>query len=154
VAIPPADLPQSSDDDPQDSANRTVADVASTAANPDLALVDEHDWGEARRRLRLIEPLLGVVCPRSIVTAQAKSGGVVATTIYRWAHKYRASGGLLSSLLPVHPSGGRGRSRLEPDVEKVLMQTVEDHYLTKQQFTIRSTAMEVVRRCREACFTG
>ena len=125
------------------------ADAPASSA-PNLAELDDRDWEEARRRLDLIAPLLeGTRCPRSVVVERARAGECDVTTLYRWARLYRASG-LLSSLLPQKPNGGRGKSRLSPDVEKILTQTIEEHYLTRQQRTIRSTAQEAVRRCREA----
>src|ERR1035441_1889614 len=58
--------------------------------------------------------------------------------------------GLLSSLLPYKPSGGRGKSRLDAEVEEIVKQTISEHFLTRQQRTVRSTSLEVARRCREA----
>jgi putative transposase len=57
---------------------------------------------------------------------------------------------LLSSLLPYKPSGGRGKSRLDAGVEEIVKQTISEHFLTRQQRTVRSTSLEVARRCREA----
>jgi putative transposase len=45
--------------------------------------------------------------------------------------------------LPYKPGGGRGKSRLEPAVEQIVLQTIEEHFLTRQQRTIQSTAAEV-----------
>ena len=91
---------------------------------PDLTKVDDRDWTEARRRLDLIAPLLdGTRSPRAVIVERARSAGLDASTLYRWARAYRASG-LLSSLLPYKPSGGRGKSRLDgyfcPSPRKVL----------------------------------
>jgi putative transposase len=116
---------------------------------PDLAGLDDRDWAEARRRLDLIKPVLERArLPRSLMAQRARDAGVEVTTLYRWARSYRASG-LLSSLLPYKPAGGRGKSRLEPAVEQIVLATIEQHFLTRQQRTIQSTAAEVARRCRE-----
>jgi len=129
---------------------RPVHSSAPIAPAPDLSELDERDWGEASRRLDLIAPLLdGARPPRATIVERAQTGGVDATTLYRWARTYRASG-RLSSLLPYKPGGGRGKSRLRPPVEQILMETIEQHFLTRQQHSIRSTAAEVARRCREA----
>ncbi len=121
-----------------------------TQTTPNLIELDDRDWQEARRRLELIAPMLdGERYPRSSVHERAQSAGVNVTTLYRWARLYRSSG-LLSSLLPRKPNGGRGKSRLDPAVEKILTQTIQEHYLSRQQRTIFSTVLEVVRRCREA----
>ena len=67
---------------------------------PDLSKVDDRDWAEARRRLDLIAPLLdGTRSPRAVIVERAQAAGLDASTLYRWARAYRASG-LLSSLNP------------------------------------------------------
>jgi putative transposase len=117
---------------------------------PDLTKVDDRDWAEARRRLDLIAPLLdGTRSPRAVIVERAQAAALDASTLYRWARAYRASG-LLSSLLPYKPSGGRGKSRLDAGDEAIVKQTISEHFLTRQQRTVRSTSLEVARRCREA----
>jgi hypothetical protein len=107
---------------------------------PDLNKVDDRDWAEARRRLDLIVPLLdGTRSPRAVIVERARSAGLDASTLYRWARAY--SSGLLSSLLPYKPSGGRGKSRLGTGVEEIVKQTISEHFLTRQQRTVRSTSI-------------
>jgi putative transposase len=126
---------------------RPLAAEAGSSSTADLAELDSRDWEKARRRRDLVAPLIdGSRCPRSIVLERAQAAGCGVTTLYRWARLYRASG-LLSSLLPEKPNGGRGKSRLPAAVEKIVRQTIEEHYLSRQQHTIRSTALEVARRC-------
>jgi len=36
------------------------------------------------------------------------------------------------------------------NVEEIVKQTISEHFLTRQQRTVRSTSVEVARRCREA----
>src|SRR5450755_971165 len=128
---------------------RPIPSPAPSVLPPDLAKLDDRDWAEARRRLELIGPVLEKArLPRSIMAERAREGGVEVTTLYRWARAFRATG-LLSSLLPYKPAGGRGKSRLEPTVEQIVLQTIEEHFLTPQQRSIQSTAAEVARRCRE-----
>jgi hypothetical protein len=53
---------------------------------PDLSKVDDRDWGEARRRLDLIAPLLdGTRLPRAVIVEPAQAAGLDASTLYRWA---------------------------------------------------------------------
>jgi len=130
--------------------NPVVASSSAAPVQPDLAELDDLDWAEARRRLELIGPLLdGARCPRTVIVERAWGAGLDASTLYRWARAYRAAG-LLSSLLPYKPSGGRGKSRLRPAVEKIVTEAITEHFLTRQQRTARSTSLEVARRCREA----
>jgi putative transposase len=129
---------------------RSISEAEPPVPPPDLSELDDRDWNEARRRLDLIQPVLDAArLPRSVMSERARDAGVEVTTLYRWARLYRATG-LLSSLLPYKRGGGRGKSRLEPAVEQIVLQTIEEHFLTRQQRTIQSTAAEVARRCREA----
>jgi transposase len=103
----------------------------------DLSKVDDRDWAEARRRLDLIAPLLdGTRSPRAVIVERAQAAGLDASTLYRWAQAYRASG-LLSSLLPYKPCGGRGKSRLDAGVEEIVKATIGEHFLTRQQRTVQ-----------------
>jgi putative transposase len=125
---------------------RPTTEEPADSSTTNLNDVSDRDWAEARRRQDLIAPLLdGTRCPRSIVVERARAGDCAATTLYRWARLYRASG-RLSALLPEKSNGGRGKSRLNPAVEQILTQTIKEHYLTRQQRTVRSTAEEVARR--------
>ncbi len=66
---------------------------STTPVQPDLAWLDDHDWAEARRRLELISPMLdGARCPRAVIIERARGAGLDASTLYRWARSYRASG--------------------------------------------------------------
>jgi putative transposase len=131
------------------AALRPISSALPSVLPPDLAELDDRDWVEARRRLDLIGPILEKArLPRSVMAERAREGGVEVTTLYRWARAFRTTG-LLSSLLPYKPVGGRGKSRLEPTVEQIVLQTIEEHFLTPQQRSIQSTAAEVARRCRE-----
>jgi putative transposase len=113
-----------------------ILSAAPSALPPDLSVLDDRDRAEARRRLDLIGPVLEKArLPRSVMAERARAGGVEVTTLYRWARAFRATG-LLSSLLPYKPAGGRGK-------------TIQEHFLTPQQRSIESTAAEVARRCRE-----
>lgn len=131
--------------------NTRAADTPETATPPaDLLTPTGPEWEEARRRHALIAPMVeNTRLPRTIVRQHAAETGVSVTTLYRWARTFRASG-LLSSLLPYKPSGGRGKTRLLPAVEKLVTKTIGEHFLTKQQRSIRSTATEVRRRCVQA----
>src|SRR5450755_3087714 len=90
---------------------RSISGAEPSVPAPDLSELDDRDWNEARRRLDLIQPVLDAArLPRSVLSERARAAGVEVTTLYRWARLYRATG-LLSSLLPYKPGGGRGKSQ-------------------------------------------
>lgn len=116
----------------------------------ELEEVSEADWAYARRCLEIIKPLL-VRRQRGANLADkiAAETGVSRPTLYRWLRFYRNTG-LLSSLLPVKRSGGRGKGRLPPEVEAIIEHVVQNHYLTDQQPTITDTVGEIRRLCDQA----
>ncbi|MHB1550468.1 MAG: transposase [Vulcanimicrobiaceae bacterium] len=119
-------------------------------ATPDLSQLDGKDWDEARRRLALIKPFLEQSrTVRSEVEQAAAAFGVEASTVYRWMRHYRATG-KLSSLLPMRPSGGRGKPRIQTNAEEIVSLAIENYHLTAQQPSVRATAIEVERLCRAA----
>ena len=130
--------------------------LQSTDQAPDsteLAIVSEADWVEANRRFHLIRLLLHSTAnarrTKEGVAEQARAAGVHIATLYRWIDAYERSG-RVSSLLPTRRSGGRGKSRLSPEVESILQATIEDFYLSTQKRSAQKTCEEVLRRCRNA----
>lgn len=130
-----------------------TADDEATAeprADLDLSVVADTDWAEAERRLGLIRPLLDrVIRTREAVEAHGKENGVHWTTLYKWRRRYERSG-RTSSLLPHKPSGGRGRSRLEPEIEAVIKDVVENRYLSRDRWPLLKVIEEVGRLCTNA----
>lgn len=101
----------------------------------DLALIKDEDWNIAQARFQIIRPLLRGGRTLHKVKAQAKLGGVHVATVYRWIELFEGDDCKLSALLPTRRSGGRGKSRLDPQVEAVVQQSLNEIYLTKQRLT-------------------
>lgn len=117
----------------------------------DLEDVSEDDWEIAQSRLDIISPLLALRRNRTKAdyVAVAANAGVSVPTLYNWLRTYLSSE-QLSSLIPTRKSGGRGRSRLAPEVKLILDQYVQEHYLTKQKPSAAKAAREVRRLCHVA----
>ena len=113
--------------------------------------VPADDWEEAQRRYAILEPLLARRRTRHQrdYEAAAKSAQVSRATIFRWLDAYRSSG-LLSSLLPIHRSGGRGKSRLSEEVKLILDDYIRASYLTVQKPTLAAAVREIRRQCDAA----
>lgn len=119
-------------------------------SQPDIAVVTDKDWLIAQERLAHLVPLLNVEKrTKKLVSEAAKKAGVDTVTIYRWMNKYRESM-LLSSLLPEEKNGGRGKSRIDKNTEKIIEVTIEDYYRSKQKPTVKQTSDEAIRRCKNA----
>ena len=120
-------------------------------ATTDISLVSDDDWKEAQRRFDTIRPLLAIENQKKIadVKAEAKRCGVHYVTLYRWIKRYQSMG-TISSLVPTKKDGGRGKSRLSPEVDTIIKATLEDYYLTGQRRSVQNACDEVVRRCHNA----
>lgn len=116
----------------------------------DLMGVSEAHWAEAQRRYAAINHLLD---PKertdAAVHAAAEQAGVHWTTIYRWLAAFDPSG-RVSALVPGHSSGGRGRSRLPPETERVLHEVINEYFLTTQKPPVQEACNEVLRVCEAA----
>ena len=129
----------------------SLDEVQKTAASEhDAQQLSDAHWAIAQHRLAVIRPLLerdhyGL----HDVQAQAKASGYSTATLYRWLQHYQHSG-LLSALVPCPRGASPGQRRLAPEVDAIIDATIEDCYLSEQKPSMRRTAIEVERRCRNA----
>ena len=108
-------------------------------------------WQEAERRAALIRPLAIIpIIPAMLAQDVAMKLSISQRTVYRLIQRFRASGGLLTSLAPSPPSGGRGKSRLPTVVEQIITMTIKEMWLSKQKRSAEDVAQEIKRRCIRA----
>lgn len=117
---------------------------------PDLAAVEQAGWHEAERRGAMLRALAAGRCRRNDAAAAAAALGLSTRQVYALVRRLRASGGLLTALLPRKPNGGRGRSRLAAAVEAIIGAVIGEVWLDRQQRSIADAALEVRRRCLAA----
>lgn len=105
-------------------------------------------WAEAKRRAAVIAPLAErKEVPAHLAREAGTLLGLTERTVYALIRKYRQSDGLLSSLGPRPPSGGKGKARLPHAAETIIAETIRDEFLTRQ----KKRAAAVVRAVRERC---
>src|SRR5262249_11075350 len=119
--------------------------------SPDLATVSAADWAEAQRREAVIRPLAErALCSVAHAEAAAQVLGLSSRRIYMLIRAYRASGGLLTSLIPGRSQGGPGKSRLSSAVDRIIRDAIEAVYLTRQKAPVSRVVEDVRRRCWHA----
>jgi putative transposase len=119
----------------------------------------------ARYRLQVIRPLLdmerrtraAVVARVQEVQATDRDSveglqcAVSVASVYRWVSDYTCSGRDLRALIPaVHRRGGKGESRLSPEVEALMEAVIRDKYYVREAVTINDLWVELAVRVREA----
>lgn len=111
--------------------------------------VSDKDWKEAQRRFKIIQPVLQYPNDSEIIKETCKANKVSVPTLYRWLSRYRQTN-TISSLVPEQRTGGKGKSRLEENVEAIIKGCIESIYLTKQRKSIRKVCLEVIQQCNNA----
>lgn len=112
-----------------------------------LVKIAEKDWLIATKRFDLISSIFIVENNRGSVATIAQRAGVHKTTIYRWIKKYQRTG-KVSSLINEENNGGRGKRRLNKEVETIIDLVINDRYLTTQRLTVKKITLEVAAKCK------
>lgn len=134
----------------QDAAN---ADASAPYQNDPLS-VTEFEWSMAKRWQEVLAPMLNQARPDKAYYAKAaQTLGVSTATIYRRLKEYKKSL-QTTSFLDMPRPGGQGKSRIPEDVEKIITQCIETHYLSDQKWSPAAITKEVRRLCHLANLPG
>ncbi|MDX2050049.1 MAG: DDE-type integrase/transposase/recombinase [Rickettsiaceae bacterium] len=79
----------------------------------------------------------------------AKTLGLSIRYVYKLIHNYRQSYGLMTSIVPQKPNGGKGRSRLSKQQEELINQIIDEFYLTSQKLRPAKIIEEIRKQCFE-----
>lgn len=118
--------------------------------------ISDNDWKIANDRYSIIKPILDVerntnleINKTEFIKEICLKKNIGYTTIYRWLGLYNTTG-LVSSLVPSKKTGGQGSSRLNSETELILKDTIDNFYLNSSKQTKKNTAIECIRRCKNA----
>lgn len=84
---------------------------------------------------------------RSQAEAAARKLGVSSRVVYKLIARCRSGEGLLTDLAPRASSGGRGKTRIDADVEKIVTDVIDSFYLTRQKRSMAAIVREIRMRC-------
>lgn len=110
----------------------------------DLIQFSNEEWEEAKKRYKIIEPLLGITKTKSLVGKIAEDNNVSIGTIYRWLRVYEETEEI-SSLVNLKKEGGKGKGRIDEDSETIIKDIIEKEYLNKQRKSV-SKVYEIIYR--------
>ena len=113
---------------------------------PDLLSIDEMSLSKAEKRLEILSPLLSRERTFADVQKAADKLNCSPATIYRYVKKYEASG-LMTTLLPSKPNGGRGKARLDDRISEIIDDQIETYYLTFQKPSVADTFLKIKSQC-------
>lgn len=141
-----------------ETGERTIQPVSIVASSqkdgaetlvPDLAAIPDDDWKEALHKYKAIKPLLEM-WPRSAekVEKVASKLMVDVTTVYRWIKSFNKT--LTVTSLLRKKRSDRNTQKLSPEVEKLINDVINFHFLTKQQLIYKHAYRELQLACRSA----
>jgi len=118
----------------------------------EITTILDKDWEIAQKRFSIIYPILNSVSQRDKIKEVAKLHKIGESTIYRWMNRYNSSK-LVTSLAPTERTGGRGQSRLKPELDAIIKKAIKEHYLNNNRKSIQKLCVEVMLECKKINYT-
>ena len=115
----------------------------------DLSQISPEMFELAKKRRAEIEKLLALPRIRKAnMEAACNTLSLGQTQVYSLLKSYKAEG-TLTSLMPKKPNGGKGRSRLDDEVESIIQTVIEELYINKRQ---RLKPFKIIKEIRLRCY--
>jgi putative transposase len=116
-----------------------------------LLTMTDSDWAKANHRAEVIGPLASLsAVTRKAAEEAAVQLGLSLRQVRELIKRFRAGDGLVTDLAPGRSAGGRGKSRIKPEVDAIISEVLETVYLTRQKRSEGAIIKEVRKRCRQA----
>ena len=116
----------------------------------DISKINDKIWSMGEQRAEIIAPLAkSSICSRQMVLEASNKLKLSTRYVYRLVCNYRQSHGLMTSIIPQKPSGGKGRSRLSKQQEELINQVIDEFYLTSQKLSPAKIVEEIKKQCFE-----
>lgn len=109
--------------------------------------ITDEEWSIAEKRYEIIKDLLFVSRTKQEVIDLAKEHNIAYTTVYRWIKQYEENE-QKSSLVPNTKNRGKKGSRLDPNVELIIVNTIEELYLNKQRYSLNKIFRKIKQQCQ------
>jgi putative transposase len=131
-----------------------IIDLSPAAPLKALAQKDLNAHGKealvaAEQKFKMIKPLLDKPGrTKKDMLARAEQTGVHYVTLYKWLRLFETTGKM--SAFVRHDRKDKGKTMLAPDVEKIVSDTIEAIYLTKQKRIPAKVIEEVKKICTKS----
>jgi len=108
----------------------------------------EVEWKEAKNRYEIIKDLVFIDRTKAIVEKVAKKYNYSYVTLYEWIKLYEQTSEI-SSLVPNKSQRGKKGSRLNPKVENIITNILDDMFLNKQRYSFRKIYNKIYIECKK-----
>lgn len=111
----------------------------------------EKEWNRAKQRKDVIAPLAELeIVGQDAAEEAAASLGITTRHLYRLMKRYKTASELVTDLASGQSAGGRGRSRMTPEVELIISEVLKALYLTRQRRSKAAITREIRKQCSAA----
>ena len=122
-------------------------DSSATSQIPFSALTNE-EWEKAKKRYEIIKPILDKEENAFEIKEIAVKNNIHFTTIYRWINLFNSTG-QIASLSGQRKTGGKNKSRLNIEVDKIINEAILKIYLDSSKKSISKVIRYIKIRCKE-----
>jgi putative transposase len=113
--------------------------------------LSETDWAKAKHRADVIRPLAELsTVGKTAAEEAAVQLGISPRLVYELIKRCRAGSNLVTDLASGHSSGGKGKTRIAPEVHTIITEVIQTMYLSRQKRSEELIVKEVRMRCRQA----
>lgn len=112
----------------------------------------DQEWEEANKRYEIIKDLVFVKRTKNEVEEIGKKYGYSYVTLYEWIKLYEQTNEISSLVSNVSKRGKKG-SRLDPKVDNVMTEVLEDLYLNKQRYSFKRIYNKIYTSCKHQNLT-
>ncbi|PZM77181.1 MAG: transposase [Candidatus Melainabacteria bacterium] len=113
-----------------------------------VLLLTDREWIWAKKRSEVIAPLAQEeVVGLTAAEEAAAMLGISSRQVYRLVKRYRMGQGLVTDMARSSPPGGKGKSRISPEVEVIIAEVLKSLYLSRQRRSRAVIAREIRMRC-------
>lgn len=123
------------------------SNIVETHKNRYIDSYSSEEWAEALRREDIIKDLVFVSKTKSDVEEVAKEYGYSYVTLYNWIKLYEQTGEP-SSLVPGTAKRGKKGNRLDPKVNEIIEDVLENVYLNSQRYSFNRVYTKIYLACR------
>jgi len=116
-----------------------------------LVTLSDEAWEKAKRRVDVIGPLAALdEVSAGDADKAASQLGISQRQVYKLVKRYRAGEGLVTDLAVIQPRGGKGKTRIAPEVDAIIAEVVEKQYLTRQRRSVAVIVRDIRMHCKES----
>lgn len=112
----------------------------------DINTLSEKKWELAQKRFEIIKPILDNSGNAELVKKISKESKKSVATLYRWVKLYKDYG-TISSILGKPKTGGKGRSRLEPEQDEIIKKYIKSTFLNNSRTSVKKTIRLIITEC-------